>query len=201
MFKTFLIAALISLSTSLWAAKEVYTIDGAHSSVTFSIKHLVSKVKGNFADVSGTIEADDKKPTDSVVSATIKADSISTSNAKRDGHLKGPDFFDVKKFPTITFKSGKITGSGKKFKMEGKLNMHGVEKPVVLDVEYMGTQKDPWGNDKAGFSATTKVKRTDFGIVYNKTLEKGGLLLGEDVEVQLDIEAQKEAPKKDDAKK
>ena len=183
-----LIAVLAVAAPALRA--EVYEIDSAHSQVGFRVKHLVGKVPGRFTKFSGTIDYAAGKPESWKVDATINPASINTDNEKRDGHLKTADFFDVEKFPAMSFKSTKVTDvKGESAKLHGDLTMHGVTKPVVLDLEIGGTTKDPWGNAKAGFSATGTINRKDFGIVWNKTLDAGGLMLGEDVAISLDIEA------------
>ena len=192
------VAVLSVLSPALRA--ETYDIDSSHSQVGFRVKHLVGKVPGRFTKFSGTIDFTPGKPESWKVDAAIDPASINTDNDKRDGHLKSPDFFDAAKFPAMSFKSTKVTDvKGDSAKLLGNLTMHGVTKPVVLDLEIGGTTKDPWGNQKAGFSAKGKVNRKDFGIIWNKTLDAGGLMLGEEVEVTIDVEAQvkaKEAPAK-----
>ena len=175
------------LSSSAWAA--TYSVDTDHSTVSFKIKHLLSKVQGQFNKFEGTFDFEPGKPETWTASGTIQVDSIDTNVAERDKHLKGPDFFDVEKFPVIEFKTTAVkeaTETGAK--VEGVLKMHGIEKPVVLDVTIGGVAKDPWGNTRAAFSATTKLNRKDFGINWNKTLDAGGLLLGEDIDVTLEIE-------------
>lgn len=174
-----------------------YEIDTSHSSATFSIRHLmVSNVKGEFGKLTGAINFDDKDITKSTVEASIDATSINTRDAKRDEHLRSPDFFDVAKFPTITFKSTKIAKAGKdKLKITGDLTMHGVTKSVVLDAVVPATEaKDPWGNVKRGATATTKLNRKDFGLNWNQALETGGVLVGEEVAVTLELELNKKAP-------
>lgn len=186
-FKTFVAAAGLFAALPAFAAE--YTVDKDHSNVGFSIRHLVSKVPGSFKDYEGTFQFDEKDLKNAKVQFTIKTASIDTANAKRDEHLRSADFFNAEKNPTITFVSKKVTGSGKKFKIEGDMTMLGVTKPVTFNAEYMGAQKDPWGNMKAGFSASSKINRKDFGMVFNKVLDSGSLMLGEDVTIQLDIEA------------
>ncbi len=198
MRKLLVLAAVFSvLSPALRA--ETYEIDSSHSQVGFRVKHLVGKVPGRFTTFSGTIDFTPGKPESWKVEATIDPASINTDNEKRDGHLKSPDFFDVAKFPAMTFKSTKITDvKGDTAKLVGDLTMHGVTKSVVLNLEIGGTTKDPWGNAKAGFSATGTINRKDFGIVWNKTLDTGGLMLGEEIAISLDVEAgvkPKDAPK------
>ena len=179
-------------STISQAGASQYKIDPVHSSVDFSIRHLVSKVNGRFKDFEGTFSFDEKKADLKDVKFSIKTASINTDNEKRDGHLKSGDFFDVEKFPEMTFASTKITAAGKgKFKVDGNVTMHGVTKPTVFMVEFMGAVKNPMGEGmKTGFSATTKLNRKDFGIIWNKALDKGELMLGEDVSVSVGVEAQ-----------
>jgi len=193
--KILVILGALSLATAAFAAD--YDVDPAHSHVGFTVKHLVGKVPGEFKDYTGKFSFDDKKPAIFSANFTIKTASISTGNEKRDEHMKSPDFFDVKKFPEITFVSTSFKSSGaKKYKLLGNVTMHGVTKPVTFDVEYMGAEKDPWGNMRAGFTATTKVDRKDFGIIWNKTLDSGGLMVGNDVSIELNIEATQTAAKK-----
>jgi len=189
MRKILVLAAVIVLAVPALRA-ETYDIDASHSQVGFRIKHLVGKVPGRFTKFSGTVDYTPGKPGSWKVDATIDPASINTDNEKRDGHLKAPDIFDVAKYPEMTFKSTKVTDvKGDTAKLHGDLTMHGVTKPVILDLEIGGTTKDPWGNTRAGFSATGTIKRKDFGIVWNKTLDAGGLMLGEDVAISLDIES------------
>lgn len=170
----------------------VYSIDNSHSSVGFSIRHLVSNVHGSFQKFSGTVDLDEKNLSKLAVAADIDPASIFTNEPKRDAHLQSADFFDVQKFPKMTFKSSsaKDLGNGK-VELTGDLTMHGVTKPVTLSVSFLGADKDPWGNTRAGFSATGKVNRKDYGIVWNKTLDNGGVMVGDDVTIQIDVEAVK----------
>lgn len=172
------------------AHAERYTIDASHSTVGFKIKHLaISSVPGRFGDFTGMIDFDPTKIADSSVEATIKTESINTDNKKRDDHLRGADFFDGSKNPTIQFKTTKVEPvSASTFKATGDLTMRGITKPVTLDVEYTGGATDPWGNKRVGFSASTVLSRKDFGITWNKTLDAGGLVLGDEVKVTLEIE-------------
>ncbi len=182
------------------ARASVWEIDSAHSSTEFSVKHMmVSTAKGRFDKVAGTLNLDDKNPTKSTIELTIDATTIDTHEAKRDGHLKSPDFFDVAKFPTITFKSTKIEKAGKaKFKVTGDLTMHGVTKPVTLAVEGpTAPMKSPFGTTSSGASATTKINRKDWGLTWNKPLEAaGGVLVGDEVTINVDLEllSKPEAP-------
>ncbi len=182
-----LITCFVGLSS---ASAAHYEIDKDHTTVGFTIRHLViSKVKGTFDKFNGSFEFDPKNSASWNANTTIEAASINTAVTKRDEHLRSPDFFDVQKFPTISFTTGKVKSSnGKTAKVEGTLTMHGVTKPVVLDVEIGGTTKDPWGNSRAAFSAKTKINRKDFGLNWNKALETGGLLVGEEVEINIEVE-------------
>jgi polyisoprenoid-binding protein YceI len=179
------------------AAADTWVIDRAHSETIFQIRHLVSKVSGRFTDFSGTIVGDPAKPEAATVEFTIKAASINTDNTDRDNDLRSANFFDVAKFPEITFKSSAIRKVGGKFEATGTLTMHGIAKQIVIPVEYFGAVKDPWGNEKAGFAARLTLNRKDFKIIWNKALDSGGALLGEDVDVSINLEA---ARKKDAAK-
>ena len=176
------------------ASAATWEIDTVHSSVQFSVRHLmISSVRGEFTKFSGSAVGDPTKPAEAVITATIDAASINTRNEKRDAHLRNADFFDVEKFPTITFKSKTIAAAGAgKAKVTGDLTMHGVTKEVVLDVEGpTPTIKDPMGNTTAGARATTKINRKDFGISYHTALDGGGIAVGEEVEITIDIEAAK----------
>lgn len=173
-----------------------YDIDTAHSSAGFTVRHLaVSNVRGEFGKVTGTVEYDDKDVTKTRVEATIDATTISTRDPKRDEHLKSPDFFEAAKYPTITFTSKKVEKGPRGLKVTGDLTMHGITRPVVLEVEGPTKEvKDPWGNVRVGASATTKLNRKDYGVSFNKTLDSGGLMVGEEVAVAIDIELVKKAP-------
>ena len=186
----FLAAALLAASPLL--AADTYAVDKGHSEAAFTIKHLVSKVSGRFTEFGGNITLDPAKPEQSSVEFTIKATSINTDNADRDKDLKSANFFDVEKNPEITFKSSKVTPAGKdKFNVDGSLTIRGVSKQVTLPVEFQGFAKDPWGNEKAGFALETTLNRKDYGIVWNKTLDQGGYLLGDDVKIVINLETTK----------
>lgn len=174
-------------------AADTYEIDAAHSSVQFSVRHMmISNVHGAFTKVAGKAVGDAANPTATTVEATIEAASVDTRNEKRDEHLRGADFLDVAKFPTITFKSTKVEKAGDGWKLHGDLTLHGVTKPVVLAVTNVtAPMKDPWGNTRIGASATTKINRQDFGIVFNKTLDGGGLLVGDEIAITIDVEVMK----------
>jgi polyisoprenoid-binding protein YceI len=176
------------------AAPSTYEIDASHSSASFSVRHMmVTNVRGQFGKVSGTVTVDGKDWSKAKVEAVIDATTIDTRDPKRDGHLKSADFFDVEKHPTITFKSTKIEKSGNGYKMTGDLTMRGVTKSVVFDVEGPTPEmKDPWGNVKVGAMAMAKVNRKDFGLTWNKAIE-GGMLVGDEVSILLDVELGKKA--------
>ena len=173
------------------AHSETWTIDTPHSSAQFSVRHMmISNVKGEFTKVTGTVDLDESDITRSKVEATIDATTIDTREPKRDAHLKSPDFFDVAKYPAITFKSTSVArGSDGRLKVAGDLTMHGVTKQVVLDVDPVSAPiKDRSGALHAGTSATTKIKRKDFGITYNSALETGGVMIGDEVSIMIDVE-------------
>jgi len=182
-----IILSALLISFSSYAAAATYEIDNSHSSVGFKVTHFVSVVKGNFESFKGTVEFDEANLATSSTSVSIDAKTVNTSNAKRDEHLRNPDFFDVEKYPQITFASTKVENG----KITGNLTMHGVTKEVVLDFTFNGTANDPWGGERAGFSATTEIDRKDFGITFNKALDNGGLMLGEKVKIEIEIEAVK----------
>jgi polyisoprenoid-binding protein YceI len=187
-----------TLATLSLQAADTFNIDKSHSEATFRVRHLVSKVQGRFTDFNGTVDIDAAKPEASSVAFTIATASINTDNEGRDKHLKSPDFFDAEKFPQITFKSSKIVAAGKdKYNVTGPLTMHGVTKEVTLPVTFLGFAKDPWGGERAGFETSVTLDRKDYGILWNKTLDAGGALLGDDVAVSISLETtkKKDAPK------
>jgi len=171
-----------------------WNIDPTHSAIHFAVRHMVvSKTRGRFARWNGKLVFDPKKPAASSVEVTIDPASIDTGDAQRDAHLRSPDFFDVEKFPTASFKSTRIEDAGRdRYRVTGDLTLRGVTRPVVLNATYEGTGKDPWGGERAGFSASVTVDRKDFGLEWNKALETGGLLVGEKVELTVEVEAVKE---------
>ncbi|MBU1009521.1 MAG: YceI family protein [Bacteroidetes bacterium] len=167
-----------------------WKIDQSHANVTFEIDHMViTTVTGSFKEFSGVIMADKPDFSDASVKFTIQAASINTDTEKRDDHLRSADFFDVAKYPTIEFVGKSMTKvSGNKYKLKGDLSMHGVTKSVELDVKYNGTIKDPWGNTRAGFKVSGSLNRTDYGLTYNTVMEAGGLVVGENVDIQVNLE-------------
>lgn len=177
-------------------AVTTWNIDPAHSVAEFKVKHMmISNVKGAFPKVSGVLTFDEGDVSKSSVEATIDVASIVTRDEQRDGHLKSPDFFDVEKYPTMTFKSTKVTATGAgEGTVEGDLTIRDVTKKVVFAVEGpTAPGKDPWGNTRIGVSATTKISRKDFGLVWNAALETGGVLVGDEVTITLDVQFVKAA--------
>lgn len=193
-FRTFLtalsaLAAIAALATAGMAADK-YAVDPSHSSVGFAVKHMVvSKVKGYFNDYAVNIVYDDKDITKSSVEVAIKMASIDTKAAKRDEHLRSPDFFDAAKYPEITFKSKRIEKSGEGYVAVGDLTMRGVTKEIQLPFTFAGVITDPYGNTRLGLSAATKLNRQDYGVSWSKTLDNGGLVVSDDVEIEIEIEA------------
>ena len=184
----FLAAAVPALAETVW------DIDPAHTSVQFSIRHMmISNVRGEFSKVSGTVRGDQADPTRAQVEATIDTTSIDTREPKRDEHLKSPDFFDVAKYPTMTFKSKKIEkAADHRYKVTGDLTLHGVTREVVLDVDGpTAPMTDPRGNLRAGAEATAKINRQDFGLKWSKTLDGGGVMVGDEVAITVDVEGVK----------
>lgn len=185
------IAAAVTLAIPAFASAAPWSIDTDHSNVGFKVRHMmVSNVKGEFAKYSGIVDIDDKDVTKSKVEVTIDTTSVNTGVVKRDEHLKSADFFDVAKYPTMTFISKKVKKAGNnKLKVYGYLTLHGVTKEVVLDVEGpTKAYKDPWGNTKRGAVATVKINRKDFGLKWNAAIESGGVMVGEEITIALEIE-------------
>ena len=183
-------AAVLCMLPTL-ALASTWNIDQEHSNIGFKVRHLmVSNVKGSFGKVQGIISIDEKDLTRSSAKVTIDTASIDTGVDKRDAHLRSPDFLDVDKFPTMTFVSTKVAKNGKgRLRVTGDLTLHGVTRPVVLDVEELSREgKDPMGNLRRGASATTKISRKDFGIGWNKVLETGGVVVGDEIAISIDIE-------------
>jgi polyisoprenoid-binding protein YceI len=195
MRRAFAIVLLATVAVgSAAAAESTWEIDPAHSSVQFSVRHMmVSNVRGEFRKVSGTVQGDETDPTKAKVEATIDTTSIDTRNEKRDSHLKSADFLDTEKFPTMTFKSKKIEKTGDHhYRVTGDLTLHGVTREVTLDVEGpSAVVKDPMGNVRVGATATAKLNRQDFGISWSKSLDGGGVMVGDDIDVTIDVEGTK----------
>jgi polyisoprenoid-binding protein YceI len=174
-------------------AAATYGIDPSHSEVGFSVRHMmVSKVRGRFSDVAGTVViADD--PLASSVEVTINTASIDTGDEKRDAHLRSGDFFDVERYPSLTYRSTKVVPAGRQWLVEGDLTLNGVTRKVPLTVSFEGAATDPWGGVRAGFSARAELDREDFGLSWNQTLETGGVIVGKKISIELEIEAVRQA--------
>ncbi|RYZ63860.1 MAG: polyisoprenoid-binding protein [Proteobacteria bacterium] len=172
-----------------------YQIDPVHSSVGFSVKHMmIAKVRGSFDKFSGTLVYDKSNPQAATAEATIDAASINTNEEKRDGHLRSGDFFDVEKFPSLTFKSKAVSVTSDGLSVTGELSIKGITKQVKLEIEGPSEElKDPYGNAKIGLSATTKISRKEFGLSWNAALETGGVLVGDDITITLDLQFVKQA--------
>jgi len=184
---------------SLPALAETWNVDPAHSTVGFSVRHMmVSNVKGSFGKFTASVDGNPADPASAKISAKIEIASVDTRDAKRDDHLRSADFFDAAKFPTMTFTSTKVERvSATTAKVTGDLTIHGVTKPVVLDVVYTEPVKTPWGTNVVGATATGKVNRKDFGVNWSKSLDGGGVVVGDDVTIQLELElGSKNAPAK-----
>ena len=185
------VASAPEVSTKENTTTTNWKIDPVHSSAQFKVKHMmISNVKGEFTAVTGALTLDEKDITKSRVEASIDATTINTREAQRDAHLKSADFLDVEKFPTLSFKSTRITKAGdSELSVTGELSIHGVTRNVVFEVEGMSAPtKDPWGNTRIGLSATTRISRKDFGLTWNTALETGGILVGEEVTITLDVQ-------------
>lgn len=175
--------------------KSTYKIDPSHAHADFSVKHMmIAKVKGGFEKITGTFHYDQSDLSKSNVTVSIDVSSINTKEPQRDAHLKSADFFDVEKYPSMEFRSTRFYKDGSDLYVSGDLTIHGVTKPVELEVEELTDEmKDPWGNVKRGISAKTKINRRDFGLTWNAALETGGILVGEEVSISIDVELVKEA--------
>ena len=175
-------------------AKTVWTIDPSHSGASFTVRHMFTKVRGRFTDLSGTIETEGDSPTNGRVTVEIKADTIDTNDAQRDGHLRTNDFFGTGENPTITFTSTSVTPRGdNEFLLNGDLTIRGITRPVTLEAEYEGGGKTPFGTEVASWTAQTEIDRKDFDLTWNAPLEAGGFLVGDDVKIELDVEAVKQS--------
>lgn len=180
------------LASSALAETTDWTLDPAHSHIGFSVPHLmISEVEGQFKTYSAKVQLDEADLTKSQVEFTGEVASLDTENAERDKHLKSPEFFDAAKFPQLTFKSSKITKAGKGYKLKGQLTVHGVTKDVTLDATVSQAIKNPWGKQVRAVKITGKLKRSDYGLTWNKTLDQGGVLVGEDVTLDLKLEINK----------
>jgi len=178
------------------AEKTTWQIDPNHTTVEFAVKHMMfTTVRGRFKDVKGTVEADEDNPGQSTVSVEIAAASLDTGSADRDTHLRSPDFLDAEAHPTITFRSKRVEGAMKKegdrFKVAGDLTIRGTTLEITLDCVYGGTGKDPWGGTRAGASATSKIDRRQWGLTWNQALETGGILVANEVKIEVEVQAVK----------
>jgi polyisoprenoid-binding protein YceI len=192
------ISSILVIAFPLIVSATTWNIDPDHSNVGFKVRHLmVSNVKGSFDKFTGTLDLNEKDITKSKVEVSIYTKSVNTNVVKRDDDLRSPNFLDIAKYPVMTFSSKKVAKAGKgKLKVTGDLTLHGVTKEVVLDVEGPTTEsKDPWGNIRKGASATTKINRKDFGLTWNKALETGGVVVGDEVQIILEVEMIKVQPK------
>jgi polyisoprenoid-binding protein YceI len=178
------------VATTTGSSTRTYKIDKSHSEAIFQVRHLLTKVRGRFSDFEGSIDFNEASPEQSSVNLTIQATSIDTAEQDRDKHLRTADFFDVENHPAITFRSKRIVDKGGgNFDVIGDLAIHGVTKEVTLPVTHLGKAKDPWGNERLGFEAETTINRKDFGLSWNAALETGGFLVGDEVKIQLQIQA------------
>ena len=192
MRKMLLSAATAAVMVAALAASSVaatWNIDTAHSVLSFKVRHLFSNTGGTFKEWSGTISFDPAAIEKGAVDVTIKSDSIDTGNPKRDGDLKGASWFDVVKYPEVTFKSTSIRKVGDGYELLGNLTIRGVSKPVVIPFKMLGSGKTPWGDTRAGFSGSVTVNRKDFGMEWNQKLDNGGVLVADEVMIELSIEA------------
>lgn len=190
---TFAAALAIGLPSAAGADTTAWILDSSHSRVGFSVSHMVvSSVSGRFKQVSGTVALDEANLTKSDVEITIQTNSIDTDEAKRDEHLRSADFFDAAKFPVIVFKSTKITAAGgPKYKLTGELSMHGVSKLITLDATVSPAIKNPWGKQVRAVKLAGKLKRSDYGLKWNKALDAGGVVVGDDVTLDIQVEINK----------
>ncbi|MDJ0355133.1 YceI family protein [Paenarthrobacter sp. PH39-S1] len=173
--------------TSTGLDQGIWNLDGAHSEVGFTVRHAgISKVRGRFTDIAATATVGQTAESSSVT-ATIQAASFDSGDANRDGHVRGADFFDVEKFPELTFVSGSITGTGEDYELAGDLTIRGITKPVTFETEFNGVAVDPFGATRAGFSGKTVISRKDFGLTWNAALEAGGVLVGDKVTITLEV--------------
>jgi polyisoprenoid-binding protein YceI len=181
--------------TAVHAEPARWNMDPEHSTIEFRVTHMVvSKTTGRFMNYAGYIDLDAEDGTVTAIEATIQAESVNTSHVKRDTHLRNAEFLDVKLYPTITYKMKSYKKTPEGFTAVGDLTLHGVTKEVTLVGRYNGSMKDPWGNTRAGFSAEGKLNRKDFGMIWNKTLDNGGLVVGDEVQIRLDVECIKAKP-------
>ena len=192
--RRFPLLAALALAGSPALAADTFVVDKVHSEASFQIRHFVSKVRGRFTDFSGTIQVDKANPEKSSVAYTLKTASIDTDDERRDGHLRSPDFFDAEKFPEISFKSSKVVAKGQdRYDVTGTFTMHGVSKEITVPVAFLGFAKTQRG-EKAGFEVNTTVNRKDYGITWNQAMDAGSFVLGDEVTVSINIEADNRPP-------
>jgi polyisoprenoid-binding protein YceI len=190
-----LLGAMVLFPLVVYAEPARWNLDPEHSTIEFRVAHMVvSKTSGRFTDYAGFIDMDAEAGTVTSVETTIKAGSVNTNHEKRDTHIRNSDFLDVEHYPTMTFKMKSYKKTAESFTMVGDFTLRGVTKDVTLTGHYNGATKDPWGNTRAGFSAEGKLNRKDFGMVWNKSLDSGGLVVGDEVQIRLDIECIKAKP-------
>ncbi len=191
--ESLLILGVLILALAPIVQAATYELDTSHSSVGFTIRHMViSKVKGEFDRFEGSFEFELDKPEAWSVEASVDANSINTKNEKRDEHLRSDDFLNVAEFPTLSFRSIRVEQhKGGALSLHGELTLHGVTRPVVFALEFNGVIDDPWGNRRAGFSASTTIDRKDYGLTWSKALETGGLVVGDEVEINIEVEGVK----------
>jgi polyisoprenoid-binding protein YceI len=171
-----------------------FAIDSDHSEVGFSVRHMLTRTRGRFAKFSGTIHLDREQPEHSSVLFEVDAASIDTRNGDRDAHLKSGDFFEVEKYPLVRFTSSNVTKlDEQRYRVDGTFELRGILKPMSLEVSYLGVAKDPWGNERAGFSTEATINRKEFGMIWNAALDNGGFILGDDVQVTIDLETVRKA--------
>lgn len=176
--------------TTAIATTTTYSIDKGHSEMSFQVRHLLTKVRGRFSDFNGTIEFDEENPEGSRVDVEVEAASVDTNERDRDAHLRSADFFDVEKFPALTFRSTRIQRKADNgFAVRGDLTIHGVTRSATFDVSLLGRAKDPWGSERIAFEAETTINRKDFGLTWNAALETGGFLVGDEVQITVSIQA------------
>ena len=178
------------MTTAQEQTTQIFTIDPIHTSVGFTVRHLmIAKVRGHFRSVAGTIEIPAGTDVPQAIEVTIDGSSIDTREPQRDEHLRSPDFLDVATYPMLTLRSTAISGNPSAFKIHGDLTIHGTTRPVVLDATFEGRATDPWGNLRAGYEATTTISRKDFGLTWNQVLEAGSVAVGDEVRIEISVEA------------
>ncbi|MBA5867926.1 MAG: polyisoprenoid-binding protein [Nitrospira sp. CR1.3] len=188
-------AACLGIPIPVQAEPAHWNVDPEHSTIEFRVSHMViSKTAGRFMDYSGFVDMDAEAGTIKTIEATIKAASVNTNHEKRDAHLRNPDFFDIEKHPLITYRMKNYKKTADGYAAVGDLTLRGVTKEIMLTGNFNGVTKDPWGNMRAGFNGEGKLNRKDFGMVWNKTLDSGGLVVGDEVYIKLDIECIKDKP-------